>query len=90
MKMKNKWDKASAEAKKKTDKKLEEKEKKLLGISDEEIEKIVMEEGLSKKDIHQALEIVQDASESNEKVAQNLAATNKGIQVLVSIVRKRF
>ena len=87
--MPNKFDKLAEEAARETDEKFADKFSSLTRLNDEELEKIIEETGISKKNLDKVLKEVKNATASNEAKAKAIQNVDKGVAVLVSIA-KRF
>ena len=60
----------------------------LTSLNDNEIENLITETGISKKDLASVLMEVEDATKSNEEKAVAISNINKGVSLLVGIAKK--
>ncbi len=60
----------------------------LTSLTDNEIENLITDTGISKKDLASVLKEVADATKSNEAKAAAISNINKGVSLLVGIAKK--
>ena len=86
--MGNKFDKLAKEAADSADEQFKEEFSKLTRLNDAEIETIIDETGISKKDLADLLREVQDSTASNEAKAKSIQNINNGVSALIGIAKK--
>jgi len=82
------WTKIAAEAGEATDEHFKNQISSLTSLNDNEIENLITETGISKKDLASVLMEVEDATKSNEEKAAAISNINKGVSLLVGIAKK--
>ncbi|WP_047449638.1 hypothetical protein [Alistipes sp. ZOR0009] len=82
------WDDIANQAAKATDEQLANQIASLSQLNDTEIQKIVQQTGISKKDMQKILKVVNDASLSNEEKANSIKNIGNGINILAAIAKK--
>jgi hypothetical protein len=82
------WDDIANQAAKATDEQLANQIASLSQLNDTEIQKIVQQTGISKKDMQKILKVVNDASLSNEEKANSIKSIGNGINILAAIAKK--
>ena len=87
--MPNKYDKLAEEAAQLTDEHFKNRVSGLTRLTDDEIGKLIKDTGISNKDLASILQVVKKSTADNETTAHAIANMNKGLVVLVEIV-KRF
>jgi hypothetical protein len=86
--MSNKWDEIAAQADRATNEHFMSQISSLTRLNDVEIENLITETGISKKDLTSVLKIVDEASKSNDAKADAIKNISKGINVLVGLAAK--
>lgn len=79
------WDEIARQAGKATDQKFRSKISSLTSLNDSEIERIITESGISKKDLTGVLKIVKDNTLSNNKKEEAIRDMSKGVDVLIRL-----
>lgn len=82
------WKKIAKEAGTETDKHFKNRISSLTRLKDNEIQKMITETGISKKDFVAVLKEVTNATKKNETKADAISNINKGVNLLVSIAKK--
>jgi DNA-binding transcriptional regulator YiaG len=82
------WNKIAASAGQQTDDELKKQISSLSRLNDAEIEQIIHDTGISQQELVKVLQIVKDATLSNEKKANAINGIGKGVDVIVSILTK--
>jgi hypothetical protein len=86
--MPNKFEKLAQEAAEKADEHFANEFSRLTRLSDSDIDAIINESGISKKDLAEVLNEVKASTASNEAKATAIKKINNGVSVLVSIVKR--
>ncbi|HYO21501.1 MAG TPA: hypothetical protein VER36_03780 [Flavisolibacter sp.] len=86
--MPNKFEKLAKEAAEMADQEFKNEFSSLTRLNDAETEKIISETGISKQNLAKVLQEVKNATASNEAKANAIKNIDKGVSVLVAIVRK--
>ena len=86
--MPNKFDKLAKQAAEMADEEFKIEFSRLTRLNDDEIEKIIDETGISKRDLADVLSKIKDSTASNESKAKAIQNINNGVSALVGIVRK--
>ena len=86
--MPNKFDKLAKQAAEMADEEFKIEFSRLTRLNDNEIEKIIDETGISKRDLADVLSKIKDSTASNESKAKAIQNINNGVSALVGIVRK--
>jgi predicted DNA-binding ArsR family transcriptional regulator len=60
----------------------------LTSLADDDVAKIITDTGISQEDLSKVLQEIKNAASDNEAAAQNISNINKGVGVLVAIVKK--
>ena len=82
------WKKIANDAGEATDEHFKNQISSLTSLNDNEIENLITETGISKKDLASVLMEVEDATKSNEEKAVAISNINKGVSLLVGIAKK--
>ena len=82
------WDEIASEAGQATDEHFKNKISSLTRLNDDEIETLITETGISKKDLTAVLKEVKDATKSNNAKASAISNIHKGLDLLVGIAGK--
>ena len=82
------WKKIAREAREATDEHFKDKISSLTRLTSNEIENLITETGISKTDLTSVLEVVENATKSNEEKATAISKINNGISLLVGIAKK--
>lgn len=82
------WEEIAQEAGESTDEHFKNKISSLTRLNDNEIETLITETGISKKDLTLVLKEVKDSTKSNNAKASAISSINKGIDLLVGIAGK--
>lgn len=83
-----KYDKIADKAKIKTDNQFRDQFFNLTRLTSSDIDEIVNESGISKKDLTSILMEVKNATEFNDKTAKSINSIQNGVQALASIAKK--
>jgi len=86
--MPNKFDKLADEAQAITDEQFRERFSSLTSLSENDIGKILKSSGISRENLAALLVEVKNATEYNNKMAQNIMNIQNGVQALVAITKK--
>lgn len=86
--MPNEFDKFADEAKRMTDEKFKNRFSSLTSLNDTEINSIINETGISKKDLAETLKHVKNATEENEHNAGAIQNISKGIAAVIAIASR--
>ena len=82
------WDEIIRNAQQATDQEFQSKISGLTRLTDPEIERIIVDSGISKKDLLEVIRIVKTATGTNNAKAKAISNINRGINVLVALVGK--
>lgn len=82
------WKKIAKDAGTATDEHFKNQISSLTSLTDNEIENLITETGISKTDLASVLKEVTDATKSNNAKATAISNINKGVNLLVGIVKK--
>ena len=82
------WDAIAEKAAQKTNEQLSGEISSLTSLNDEEINKIILETGISKQDLTDVLKTLKDASISNDKKATAIKNIAKGVDIVIGIAAK--
>jgi hypothetical protein len=86
--MPNKFDKLADEAQALTDNQFKTRFSSLTKLSDNDIDKIVKDTGISKENLASLLAAVKNATAFNEKTVKSVQSIQNGVSALVSIAKK--
>jgi len=75
-------------AREKTDGEFKNEVSNLTRLNSPEIETIINDSGISKEDLVKVLEVVKNATDSNEQKVNNIKLITKGVDVLINLVKK--
>jgi len=84
----NDWDEIAERAIRKTDRELAREMTSLTRLNDADIEQLISETGIDAEGLNNMLQILKDATQSNELKAEALRNFGKGIEVLVYLSSK--
>ena len=82
------WDEIIRNAQQATDQEFQSKISGLTRLTYPEIERIIVDSGISKKDLLEVIRIVKTATGTNNAKAKAISNINRGINVLVALVGK--
>ena len=82
------WDEIIRNAQQATDQEFQSKISGLTRLTDPEIERIIVDSGISKKDLLEVIRIIKTATGTNNAKAKAISNINRGINVLVALVGK--
>ena len=82
------WDEIIRNAQQATDQEFQSQISGLTRLTDPEIEKIIIDSGIGKKDLLEVIRIVKTTTGTNNAKAKAIGNINRGINVLVSLVSK--
>jgi hypothetical protein len=82
------WKKIAKEAGTATDEHFKNQISSLTSLNDDEIQNMITETGISKKDLVAVLKEVTNATKKNNTKAAAISKINKGVSLLVSIAKK--
>lgn len=86
--MPNKWDELARKATESTNEQFKSEISSLTRLNDNEVEKIIMQTGISKLDLAAVLKEVKDATKSNSDKAKAIKNISKGMDVIVGFLAK--
>jgi hypothetical protein len=82
------WKKIAKETGEATDEHFKDQISGLTRLTNNEIESLITDTGISKTDLTSVLKEVEDATKSNEEKAAAISNINKGVGLLVGIAKK--
>lgn len=82
------WDTIADKAAQKTNEQLSGEISSLTSLNDEEINKIILDTGISKQDLTDVLKTLKDASISNDKKATAIKNIAKGVDIVIGIAAR--
>lgn len=80
------WDEIAKKAGETTDEQFKNQISSLTRLNDSEIESLINDTGISKKDLANVIKEIKDATKSNTAKAQAIQKISKGVDALISIV----
>jgi len=82
------WDKIAEKAAQETNEELHSEISSLVSLKNKDIEELILETGISQKDLIEVLKLIKEATVSNEAKATAIKNIGKGVDVLVGIAGK--
>lgn len=81
------WGKIAKEAGQATDDHFKNQMALLTTLGNTDLEKLILETGISNQDLTAVLNVVKDTTKSNEQKAQAIANISRGMEVLASVAK---
>lgn len=82
------WEKIARETREATNEKFRDRISSLTRLTNDEIENLINDTGISQTDLTAVLKEIEDATKSNEAKANAISNINKGVSLLVGIAKK--